>query len=97
MPQATDAYEDVLADDDVTALYISNGAADHARWAIAAPRAGKHVLCGKPIAISAHQAATIAAEATSSGCLVMEGSPRRFHPLYRCLKTLVASRRSGAL
>jgi predicted dehydrogenase len=97
VPRASDDYEDVLADPDVDAVYVANAAAEHAKWAIAALEAGKHVLCEKPVAVAAGEARAIAGAASATGRIVMEGFHYRFHPLFRALEREAVSGRFGRL
>ena len=90
-------YGDVLTDADVDAVYISNAAADHAHWAIAALHQGKHVLCEKPIGVNGVEARAIADAAEHAGRIVMEGFHYRFHPLFSALHHLVSTERFGRL
>jgi len=97
VPKSSSRYEDVLADREVDAVYISNAAVDHARWTIEALQAGKHVLCEKPIAVSREEAGAIRRAASASGRVAMEGFHYRFHPLFGAIGDLVRSERLGPL
>src|SRR5437867_10509753 len=72
IPQAHGSYEALLADPDVDAVYIPLPNHLHLDWTLAAVRAGKHVLCEKPLALSAADAASMVAAAQHEGVLLME-------------------------
>jgi len=75
-------YQDLLALDTVDAVLIANPNAYHAEAAIAALRAGKHVLVEKPMCMTlAENNAVIAAQA-SSGKIVQVGTMRRYAPAF---------------
>ncbi len=80
MPQAYGSYAELIAADDVDAVYIGTPAAMHREWAIAAIEAGKHVLCEKPFAANADDARRIADAARGSDVVVMEAFHWRYHP-----------------
>jgi predicted dehydrogenase len=91
------SYESLLADAGVDAVYIPLPNHLHAEWAIAAMRAGKHVLCEKPLALTAADAERMVAAAEASGVLLMEAFMYRLHPSWVAARALVASGRIGRL
>ncbi len=76
-----DSYEDLLAADDIDAVYIPLPNSEHGRWTLAAIEAGKHVLVEKPFASNADEAERVAARAADSDRVVMEAFHYRYHPL----------------
>ncbi len=74
-------YATLLADPDVDAVYIPLPNGLHGAWTIRAIEAGKHVLCEKPFAANATEAAVVAAVAEASDRVVMEAFHWRYHPL----------------
>jgi xylose dehydrogenase (NAD/NADP) len=81
VPRPCGSYEAVLADADVDAVYLSLPNTMHHGWAIKALRAGKHVLCEKPVAASLEQAAEMFEVARAAGCVLVEAFMFRSHPL----------------
>jgi predicted dehydrogenase len=82
IPQAFGSYQELLECDQVDAVYnpLPNDA--HAEWTIKAAQAGKHVLCEKPLALSAAQAQEMAAACTAAGVKLAEAFMYRLHPLW---------------
>ncbi|MBB5806005.1 putative dehydrogenase [Saccharothrix ecbatanensis] len=72
------------------AVYIPLPNGLHGKWTLAALAAGKHVLCEKPFAANADEAAEVAAAARKSGLVVMEAFHYRYHPLALRLPEVVA-------
>ncbi len=73
-------YEELLADPDVDAIYNPLPNSLHAEWSIAAMRAGKHVLCEKPLATSEAEAAAMFEAADANGVVLVEAFPYMFQP-----------------
>jgi predicted dehydrogenase len=78
-----DDYAALLADDHVDAVYISLTNDQHLPWSVAAMRAGKAVLCEKPLALTAAEVDELAAVAEDTGQLLVEASWYRWHPRVR--------------
>src|SRR5438067_12958544 len=75
------SYEELLADPNIDAIYNPLPNDLHVPWAIKALEAGKHVLCEKPIALTAAEAQTLADAAKQHPHLkVVEAFMYRFHP-----------------
>lgn len=86
--------EEVLANPAVNTVIILTRHGDHARQALAALRAGKHVWCEKPLALTLAEVEEIGAELSRPGApLLMVGFNRRFAPLTQRLQRALAGRR----
>lgn len=91
------AYEDLLEDGDVDAVYISLPNSMHVPWSISALEAGKHVLCEKPLTRSAAEAARAFDAAERSDLLLSEAFMYRHNPQTMRLKELVEGGAIGPL
>lgn len=80
IPRHHASYEALLADPGIDAVYIPLPNDLHATWAIRASEAGKHVLCEKPLAVSAHQARAMFAAARNHGVHLVEAYPYMAQP-----------------
>jgi len=87
-------YAGLLADAEVEAVYIATPHPAHAEWAIAAARAGKHVLCEKPLTLNRADSERVVAAARAAGVTLMEAYMYRCHPQTERLAALV---RDGAV
>jgi predicted dehydrogenase len=97
IPTAHASYEALLADPNVDAVYIPLPNHLHAEWTIAALRAGKHVLCEKPLAMTADDAQRMVDVAHESDRHLMEAFMYRHHPSWVAALDLVAAGRIGTL
>jgi len=97
IPRSFGRYEEMLADDEIDVVYnpLPNGL--HAEWTIRAARAGKHVLCEKPLAITVEEVDAIAEAARQAGVVIAEGLMYRHHTLTREVKAMVERGTLGEL
>jgi predicted dehydrogenase len=79
-PRALGSYEALLGDPAIDAVYIPLPNALHRDWTIRAAEAGKHILCEKPLALSAQECMDMDAAARANGVKLMEAFMYRFHP-----------------
>lgn len=92
------SYEELLAASDIDVIYNPLPNHLHVPWSIKAIEAGKHVLCEKPIGLTASEAQQLLAAAASRPELkVMEGFMYRHHPQWQRARQLVAEGSIGAL
>ncbi len=93
--KAYGSYEELLKDDDVDAVYNPLPNHLHVPWTIEAAERGKHVLCEKPIALSAGEARQLLAVRDRTGAKIQEAFMVRTHPQWLTVKELVTSGRIG--
>ena len=89
--RAYGSYEDLVADRDVDAIYVSTPHSEHMDNALLALRAGKPVLVEKAFALNAHQARTVFEEAGKRGLFAMEAMWSRFLPHYTSMRQILES------
>lgn len=89
IPRAYDSYEALLEDADIEVVYIPLPNHLHPEWALAAARAGKHVLCEKPLATTSAEARRMIEGCAEAGVKLMEAFMYRLHPMWVLVKHLV--------
>ncbi len=90
----TTSYEEICADPEIDAVVVATPNASHRPIALAAARAGKHIMCEKPLGLSATEVHEMYETARDAGVVHMTAFTYRFAPSMRYLKHLVSS---GAL
>jgi predicted dehydrogenase len=91
------SYQKLLERPDIDAVVIATPNHLHQEMALAAFAAGKHVLCEKPLALDAAEAAEMLAAARKSGRVHMTAFTYRYAPAVRYLKRLVDQGEIGEL
>lgn len=82
IPGSYGSYEALLEAPDIDAIYIPLPNDLHAEWTIRAAQAGKHVLCEKPLAMSAAQAQEMVSACEAAGVKLAEAFMYRHHPTW---------------
>ena len=98
IPKAYGSYEELLEDADIDAVYIPLPNHLHLPWACKALEAGKHILCEKPIGLTAAEAESLLYETRKQPELkVMEAFMYRHHPQWKKARQLVEDGKIGSL
>ena len=95
--KAYDSYEALLADPAVEAVYIPLPNTLHYEWVIKAAKAGKHILCEKPLAPNADQAAQMQSVARENHVFLMEAFAYLHSPLMAAIKAELDKGAIGAV
>ena len=85
------SYDELLADERVDAVYISLSNSQHLQWVTKSLEAGKHVLCEKPLGLSAVETEAMFNAAADNGRLLVEAVWGRWHPRFARMVDLVTS------
>lgn len=97
IPRAYGSYEELLADDQVEAIYNPLPNHLHVPWSIRAAEAGKHVLCEKPIGLNRQEPEQLIAVRDRTGVKVQEAFMVLTHPQWLGTRELIRSGRIGEL
>jgi predicted dehydrogenase len=97
IPRALGSYEAMLGDSEIDVIYNSLPNHLHAEWTIKALRAGKHVLCEKPFALTLAEADAMIAASKETGKVLAEAFMYRHHPQTLKVKEMVDKGKLGNL
>ena len=86
--RAIESADEIIADPSIDAVWICTPTAMHRQICIAAARAGKHIFCEKPLAMTAAEASEMAAAIKASGVVSQVGLVLRFSPVYNVVKAM---------
>jgi predicted dehydrogenase len=91
------SYDALLADRSIDAVYIPLPNTLHAEWSIKAAKAGKHVLCEKPLCMGRAEAQAMFDVARENGVVLLEAYPYKFQPHARELVRMIGDGAIGTV
>lgn len=91
------SYEELLNDREIDAIYNPLPNNLHVEWTIKAAEAGKHVLCEKPLALTAREAEKLIEVRDRTGVKIEEAFMVRSHPQWLAVRDLIGENRIGKL
>ncbi|MEC5323818.1 Gfo/Idh/MocA family protein [Aurantimonas sp. A3-2-R12] len=97
IPRAYGSYDELLASPEIDAVYVPLPTAQHTEWTLKAIDAGKHVLCEKPMGMTAADIDRIIAAAKDARVLVSEAFMVTYHPQWAKVRDLIADGAIGRL
>lgn len=97
IPKVHDSYDALIDDPEIDAIYNPLPNSLHCEWSIWALRAGKHVLCEKPLASNASEAKEMKQAAAETGLVLVEAFHNLYHPLTQQVKRVIESDELGEI
>lgn len=97
IPRAFGSYEELLASPEIDGVYVPLPTSDHVEWTLKAAEAGKHVLCEKPIALSAAAIERLIAARDRRRVLISEAFMVTYAPIWAKARDLIAEGAIGRL
>lgn len=97
IPRAYGSYDELLADSNIQAVYLPLPNSEHAKWAIKAMQAGKHVLVEKPFALDADEAQLMVSTALENSVVLMEAFMYRHSERFEKIREIVRSGTIGKI
>lgn len=94
-PKAYESYEELLNDLEIDAVYIPLPNHMHKEWIISAAKAGKHVLCEKPVTLTADEAKEVRDICAANHVQFMEAFMYQFHPQHQRVRDIISSGEIG--
>ncbi len=88
-------FDEIIADDEIDAVYIATPVSLHCGQAVAAAEAGKHVLCEKPMAMDIDECDKMIAAARANGVRFGVAYYRHFYPVVDRVKAILESGEIG--
>jgi len=97
VPLSFGSYEELLASDEIDAVYIPLPTSQHVEWTLKAAAAGKHVLCEKPISLNAADIKSLIKARDKHNVVISEAFMVTYHPQWLKVRDLIARGSIGEL
>ncbi|MEP1695973.1 MAG: Gfo/Idh/MocA family oxidoreductase [Paracoccaceae bacterium] len=97
IPLAFGSYQEMIDSDQIDAVINTLPNSMHHKWSIKAAKAGKHVLCEKPLSATMAQAREMAAAANEHGIVLVEGFTPRWNKQMRTIRELISQGEIGEI
>ncbi len=97
IPRAYGSYEQLLADGDVDAIYVSLPNGLHTEWSVKCADAGKHVLCEKPLVLTVAEVDQMEQAVRRNGVTIQEAAMMQYHPQTNYIRRLVSGGAIGQI
>lgn len=91
------SYSELLNDPEIEVVYIALHNSAHLEWTLHALRAGKHVVCEKPLGLTANEVMRMSKVAKIAGRLLVEACWNRWHPRTRELERMIKMAKLGTI
>ncbi|RTQ95049.1 Gfo/Idh/MocA family protein [Lysinibacillus telephonicus] len=95
IPKAYENYDELLEDENIDAVYIPLPNHLHKEWVFKAAKQGKHVLCEKPVSLTAEEAHEMVQICKEYNVKFMEAFMYQFHPQHARVKEIISSGEIG--
>jgi predicted dehydrogenase len=95
LPEVVPSLDDLLADPDIHAVHVTSPNDVHREQALAVVRAGRHVLCEKPLGLDSTETAELVAAAEAAGVVHAVCFNQRFYPMVQQARAMVAAGEIG--
>lgn len=97
IPKVYGSYDELIADPEIEAVYNPLPNHMHIEWTVKAMKAGKHVLCEKPISLDSREIESLIELRDETGLTVSEAFMVRYHPQWLAARKIVAEGQLGEL
>lgn len=97
IPKFYGSYEELLNDSEIEAIYVPLPNHLHLEWSKKAAKAGKHVLCEKPITLNAQEVEELIDIRDQTGVKIQEAFMVRYHPQWLKVRDLIQTEKLGRI